>query len=54
MLLLCIIAPFFVTYLIRTLAWQTILADNGFVVALAARPRTSSARTAGCSRPGRR
>jgi spermidine/putrescine transport system permease protein len=33
LLLLAIIAPFFVTYLIRTLAWQTILADDGFVVA---------------------
>ncbi len=32
LLLLFIIAPFFVTYLIRTLAWQTILADEGFVV----------------------
>jgi spermidine/putrescine transport system permease protein len=31
LLLLAIIAPFFVTYLIRTLAWQTILSDNGFV-----------------------
>jgi spermidine/putrescine transport system permease protein len=31
-LLLAIIAPFFVTYLIRTLAWQTILADQGVVV----------------------
>jgi len=31
-LLLLIIAPFFVTYLIRTLAWQTILSDSGFVV----------------------
>ena len=30
--LLAIIAPFFVTYLIRTLAWQSILSDNGFVV----------------------
>ena len=30
-LLLLVIAPFFVTYLIRTLAWQTILADSGFV-----------------------
>jgi spermidine/putrescine transport system permease protein len=30
--LLLVIAPFFVTYLIRTLAWQTILADDGFVV----------------------
>jgi spermidine/putrescine transport system permease protein len=32
LLLLLIIAPFFVTYLIRTLAWETILADNGPVV----------------------
>jgi spermidine/putrescine transport system permease protein len=32
LLLLLIIAPFFVTYLIRTLAWQTILSDSGFVV----------------------
>jgi spermidine/putrescine transport system permease protein len=32
LLLLFIIAPFFVTYLIRTLAWQNILADDGFVV----------------------
>src|SRR5689334_17219729 len=30
--LLLVIAPFFVTYLIRTLAWETILADNGIVV----------------------
>jgi spermidine/putrescine transport system permease protein len=32
LLLLLVIAPFFVTYLIRTLAWQTILSDNGIVV----------------------
>ena len=32
LLLLAIIAPFFVTYLIRTLAWQNILADQGPVV----------------------
>jgi spermidine/putrescine transport system permease protein len=30
--LLAIIAPFFVTYLIRTLAWQSILSDSGFVL----------------------
>jgi spermidine/putrescine transport system permease protein len=30
--LLLVIAPFFVTYLIRTLAWETILADDGPVV----------------------
>jgi spermidine/putrescine transport system permease protein len=33
-LLILIIAPFFVTYLIRTLAWQTILADEGPVVGI--------------------
>ncbi|TMM06188.1 MAG: ABC transporter permease [Actinobacteria bacterium] len=32
LLLLFIIAPFFVTYLIRTLAWETILSDQGVVV----------------------
>jgi spermidine/putrescine transport system permease protein len=32
LLLLFIVAPFFVTYLIRTLAWGTILADQGPVV----------------------
>src|SRR5947199_4637979 len=32
LLLLFIVAPFFVTYLIRTLAWESILADNGIVV----------------------
>ena len=32
--LLAIIAPFFVTYLIRTLAWQSILADQGTVVGI--------------------
>jgi spermidine/putrescine transport system permease protein len=30
--LLMVVAPFFVTYLIRTLAWETILSDDGFVV----------------------
>src|SRR3954447_1148662 len=32
LLLLFIVAPFFVTYLIRTLAWETILSDQGVVV----------------------
>jgi spermidine/putrescine transport system permease protein len=31
LLLLLVIAPFFTNYLIRTLAWQTILADNSIV-----------------------
>ena len=38
-LLVMIIAPFFVTYLIRTLAWETILADQGPVVGRPARRR---------------
>jgi spermidine/putrescine transport system permease protein len=31
-LLLAVIVPFFVTYLIRTLSWETILEDDGFIV----------------------
>ena len=31
-LLLAVIVPFFITYLIRTLSWETILDDDGFVV----------------------
>jgi spermidine/putrescine transport system permease protein len=31
-MLLAVVAPFFTTYLIRTLAWETILSDNGAVV----------------------
>jgi spermidine/putrescine transport system permease protein len=31
-LLLAVIVPFFVTYLIRTLSWETILSDNGLVL----------------------
>jgi spermidine/putrescine transport system permease protein len=32
LLLLLVIAPFFVTYLIRTIAWKSILADQGLVL----------------------
>ena len=31
-LLLAVVAPFFTTYLIRTIAWQTILSDDSLVV----------------------
>ena len=31
-LLLAVIVPFFVTYLIRTLSWETILSDSGIVL----------------------
>src|SRR3712207_1756479 len=30
-MLLLIILPFFTSYLVRTVAWQTILSDNGFI-----------------------
>ena len=33
-LLLAVIVPFFVTYLIRTLSWETILSDSGVVVSV--------------------
>jgi spermidine/putrescine transport system permease protein len=33
-LLLLVIVPFFITYLIRTLSWQTILADSSVVVSV--------------------
>lgn len=32
LLLVLVIAPFFTSFLLRTLSWQWILADNGFVV----------------------
>jgi spermidine/putrescine transport system permease protein len=31
-LLLLVILPFFITYLVRTLSWQTILSDGGLIV----------------------
>ncbi len=33
-LLLAVILPFFITYLIRTLSWETILDDDGWVVSV--------------------
>jgi spermidine/putrescine transport system permease protein len=32
LLLVLVVAPFFTSFLVRTLAWETILSDNGFVV----------------------
>ena len=33
-LLICVIAPFFTSFLIRTLAWKVILSDNGTLVSV--------------------
>jgi spermidine/putrescine transport system permease protein len=42
LLLICVVAPFFTSFLVRTLAWKTILSDNGPVVgALRALPGVS-------------
>lgn len=32
LMLVLVVAPFFTSFLVRTLAWKSILADNGFVV----------------------
>ena len=42
LLLGLVILPFFVTFLIRTLAWKTILADDGWVVQRAQRNRAAA------------
>ena len=50
-LLLLVILPFFVTYLIRTLSWETILDDDGHRREHAPVARARSARTGACSPP---
>ncbi|MDT0532577.1 ABC transporter permease [Micromonospora sp. DSM 115977] len=34
LLLVCVVAPMFTSFLVRTLAWKTILSDNGWLVGL--------------------
>jgi spermidine/putrescine transport system permease protein len=34
LMLICVVAPFFTSFLVRTLAWKTILSDNGWLVDL--------------------
>ena len=34
LLLVCVVAPMFTSFLVRTLAWKTILSDNGWFVGL--------------------
>ena len=34
LMLVCVIAPFFTTFLVRTLAWKSILSDNGPLVGI--------------------
>ena len=51
LLLVLVIAPFFTSFLIRTLAWKTILADDGPVVVLtrcSRRQHLLGCPTAGC------
>ena len=44
LMLVLVIAPFFTSFLVRTLSWKLILADDGFVVNIAAVRSTSWAR----------
>ena len=44
------ILPFFVTFLVRTLAWKTILADDGWVLVVLGGVGMLPTR-AGCCRP---
>ena len=54
LVLFAVIAPFFTTYLIRTLAWQTILSDQSPPVEALRSARPARRQPAGCStRPGR-
>jgi len=34
LLLVCVVAPMFTSFLVRTLAWKTILSDNGWLVSV--------------------
>ena len=54
LLLGLVILPFFVTFLVRTLAWKTILADDGFVVQHARTPSGCCRPTGGCCPPAGR
>ena len=46
LMLFAVIAPFFTTYLIRTIAWKTILDDSSFVVGLKTLPIRYKVRSA--------
>ena len=50
LMLVLVIAPFFTSFLVRTLSWKLILADDGFIVQLPAVPAHPRRTTAGCWR----
>ena len=54
LMLVLVIAPFFTSFLIRTLSWKLILADDGFVVNTAAVRAHPGRRRAAAGHPGRR
>ena len=47
-MLVLVIAPFFTSFLLRTLAWRTILSDHGFVSSSLQTDRRCCRTTAGC------
>ncbi len=58
LMLVLVIAPFFTSFLLRTLSWKLILADDGWVVSVAKRSTSPTllnivglaTATTGCSR----
>ncbi len=48
LMLVLVIAPFFTSFLVRTLAWKSILSDNGFIVETLQDAAAAARRTAGC------
>ena len=50
-MLVLVIAPFFTSFLVRTLSWKLILADNGFIVDLLQFAAPAGPTTAGCWPP---
>ena len=51
LMLVAVIAPFFTSFLVRTLSWQYLLGDNEALVSIAAQRCTCWAPTATCSPP---
>ena len=51
LLLVLVVAPFFASFLIRTYAWKTILADEGFIVRDDERAEPAAPATGSCNTP---
>jgi ABC-type spermidine/putrescine transport system permease subunit I len=52
LMMICVIAPFFTSFILRTIAWRQILADEGPVAKVAQHPAPAARRPS--PRPGLR